>query len=107
MVAPRIVNGALAAYLVVATACQTEAPPVAPAAPTTAAPACELGIWDDVAHACGIPPHGATGDPGGWAGCMQATAPQSGRCFTGTHWASCECACNGTTKWNDAKRRCE
>jgi hypothetical protein len=88
--------------------------PSATAAPlpsTGAAPSaerrCELGVWDEAAGACGIPPRGATGDPGGWAGCSLAKGPQNGRCFTGTHWASCQCACNGTTRWNDAKRRCE
>jgi hypothetical protein len=80
-----------------------------PPSPATAEPepACDLGVWDAAAKACAIPPQGATGYPGAWAGCSSASEPQNSRCFTGTHWAKCECACNGTTKWSDEKRRCE
>lgn len=93
------------------------APAVEPAAGTGATvaaspapastPRCDLGVWDPTAGACAIPPSGATGDPGAWAGCSQATGPQNSRCFTGTHWAECACACNGATRWNDSARRCE
>jgi hypothetical protein len=85
----------------------------APASASASAPPpahpCDLGVWDQQANACGVPPRGATGDPGAWAGCSQASAPQNARCFTGTHWvkARCACACDGTTSWNDARRRCE
>jgi hypothetical protein len=93
----------------------TNAPSDAGSGPAPAAGAagtdhrCELGVWDAAAHACAIPPRGATGDPGGWAGCTQAKGPQSSRCFTGTRWASarCECACVPPTRWNDDHHSCE
>ncbi|MBX3196563.1 MAG: hypothetical protein KF850_41865 [Labilithrix sp.] len=70
--------------------------------------ACDVGEWDAVAKRCAVPPRGAAGAPGGWAGCTQASAPQGAPCFTGTRWVSadCACACDGATTWSEGERRC-
>ncbi len=62
-------------------------------------------VWDETAKACRLAP----GHVMGWAGCSEASEPPSGyACFTGTHWANCDCVCNKSrSSWDAGSGECK